>query len=319
MNYCDIAVIGAGPAGLTAGSFCAARGLKTIVFESGAPGGLLKSLFPEKIVMNYPGYAKGIKASTLADELISSAIENKAEIKNERVVELTKEKAIKTEEGKEYKAGAVIIACGNRPKELGIPGEAEFNIGDKGVYYYVTEPEKFKKKRVIVVGGGDSAVDAALEVSNVAEEVFLVHRRGEFRAVEKNLEKAKQAKNIKIITNAELREIKGDAGGEAGGKVKGAVIFRKDTNKEEHLDADSIVLAVGLIPNTEIFKKTGVDIDEEGRIITNCKQETLVEGIFAAGDVVSGTGTLELIAVACAQGAVAAHYAYLKVAEPYWG
>jgi len=265
--------------------------------------------------MNYPGYAKGIKASALADELISSALENQAEIKKGRVVELTQEKVIRTEEGGEYKAKAVIIACGNRPKELGIPGEAEFNLGDRGVYYYVTEPEKFRKKRVIVVGGGDSAVDAALEVSAIAEEVFLVHRRGEFRAVEKNLEKARQAKNIKLITSAELKEIKGDD----EGKVKGAVIFRKDINKEEHLGADCVILAVGLVPNTEIFKKTGIDIDEEGRIMTSCRQETLVEGIFAAGDVVSGTGTLELIAVACAQGAVAAHYAYLKVAEPYWG
>lgn len=318
MYHYDIIIIGAGPAGLTAGAFCAARGLKTIIFESGTPGGLLSSLFPEKLVMNYPGYAKGIKASALADELISSALENQAEIKKERVIELSKERVIRTEEGKEYKAKAVIIACGNRPKELGIPGEAEFNLGDRGVYYYVTEPEKFKKKRVIVVGGGDSAVDAALELSGAAEEVFLVHRRSEFRAAEKNLEKARQTKSIKIIANAELREIKGDAEN-AGGKVKGAVIFRKDLNREELFAIDSVILAVGLIPNTEIFKKTGIDIDEEGRIMTSCKQETLVEGIFAAGDVVSGTGTLELIAVACAQGAVAAHYAYLKVAEPYWG
>ena len=312
MQEHDIAIIGAGPSGLTAASFSSSRGLKTVIFESGTAGGLLKTLYPEKIVINYPGYASGIKASTLADEFLNQALSYGAEIINERVVELTKDKIITTESGEKHRAKAVIIACGSRSRELGVKGEAEFNYGDRGVYYYATDKEKFRRKKVAIIGGGNAAIDAALDIADFADKIFLIHRREKFRAIEKNVEKVMKKKNVEIITNAELREI---AGSERVEKIK--IVKKLETESKKHreeiIDVSAVIIAIGMIPNTEIFRKTGIELDEEGKIIVDAKQETNIKGIFAAGDVVSGTGSLELITVACAQGAIAAHYAYLQI------
>lgn len=307
MQAWDIAVIGAGPSGLTAASFSSARGLKTVIFESGTAGGLLKTLYPEKIVINYPGYANGIKASALADELLKQALSYGVEIINERVTELTKEKVIITETGEKHRAKAIIIACGSRSRELGIKGEAEFNYADRGVYYYATEKKKFKNRRVAIIGGGDTAIDAAIDIADTTDKIFLIHRREKFRAIEKNVERAMKMKNIEVMKNAELKEIMGSE------RVEKISVVRKDLNKEETLNVDAVIIAIGMIPNTEIFRKTGIELDEEGKIIVDSKQETNIKGIFAAGDIVSGTGSLELITVACAHGAIAAHYAYLQI------
>jgi len=307
----DIIVVGGGPAGLSAAIFAALRGVKVLVLESGAVGGLLASLYPEKTLLNCPGFPSGVKAREIAENLCNQALELGVELRQERVRRITREKMVETEEAS-YTGKAVIIATGSRPREVGIPGELEFNIQDRGVYYYVTEPESFRGRRVIVAGGGDTAIDAALALENIASKVVLVHRRDVFRAAELNVRKVMGSKKIEVRMETQIQEING------GEHVESVRLIDKE-GKASELKADAVILAFGLVPNNEIFQDLGLDLDYEGRIKTDQRQKTNIPGIYAAGDIVSGTGSLELIAVAIAQGAVAAHHAYLEIAEPYWG
>lgn len=305
----DFIVIGSGPSGLSAAIYVAQRGLRVMVFESGIFGGLLASLYPMKIVPNYPGFSG--TARELATRFIEAAQSLDVELKKECVIEITPQKTVKTADG-EYEGRAILIATGTRPKELGIPGEAEFNYGDRGVYYYVTEAKQFEGKKVAVVGGGNSAVDAALDLAGTASEVILVHRRDRFRALESSLEKLQQKSNVKILLNTELEEIRGAE------TVEKAVLYNGEKRERFEVEVQAAVIAVGLIPNNEIFQKLGLRLDEEGRIIVDEKQRTNIKGIYAAGDIVSGTGKMELIIVAVAQGMIAAHNAYLEIMQPYW-
>jgi|Deesub1362A_J573_1020465.scaffolds.fasta_scaffold00023_113 thioredoxin reductase (NADPH) len=307
----DLIVVGSGPAGLSGAIFAAQRGLKVLIFESGSVGGAMSSIYPNKIIPNYPGYSNKITGRELANLFVEEAKGLGVEIRNERVLEISVNKIVKTGDG-EYEAKAVLIATGSRPRELGIPGEADYNYADRGVYYFSKELEKFRDKRVLIVGGGDSAVDAALELVEVAAKVVLIHRRGNFRAVDKNVQKLKKT-DVEIRMNTELREIKGD-----DERVRKVVIFNNSSNDRWELEIDSVILAVGMTPNTEIFQKLGLDLDSEGRIVVDSGQRTNIEGIYAAGDIVSGTGKLELIVVAVAQGAIAAHNIYMDIYQPYW-
>ncbi len=307
MQSYDVIVVGGGPAGLSAGIFCAERGLRVAVFESGSFGGALVSIYPNKLVLNYPGFPSGIKAKELAELLIKQARDYGVELRRERVLEITHELKVRTEEG-EYSARAIVIATGTRPKALGIPGEAEFNYAELGVYYSITDVEKFAGKRVLVVGGGDSALETAVELSQVAN-VTLVHRRSEFRAIARNVERLRNSE-VEVLLNTELEEIGGEE------RVEWVRLRRDDESFTRSVDA--VVLAIGHVPNTEIFAKLGLECDTDGRIKTDAAQRTSVKGIYAAGDIVSGVGHLELLVVAVAQGAVAAHNIYMELAEPYW-
>lgn len=307
----DVIVVGGGPGGLTAGIWCAERGLKTLILEGGAWGGLLTTLYPEKIIPNYPGFPEGIRAKKLVKDWLKQAKTSGVEMKNERVLEITPKKAVKTTERK-YRGKVIVIATGNRSKELGIPGEANFNEGDKGVYYYVTDPKSFAGKRVLVVGGGDSAVDAVLDLIDIVDKVTIVHRKDKFRALEKNVKKAKKSPKINILMNTEVKKIKGEE------EVKSVVLWNPAENKEFELEVDKVILAVGLTPNNEIFEKLGLEMDRRGLIITDVTQKTNIKGIYAVGDITSASGGFELIVVAVAQGALAACHAYLEVMQPYW-
>ncbi len=307
MQEYDVIVVGGGPAGLSAGIFCAERGLRTVVFESGCFGGALVSVYPNKLVLNYPGFPTGIKAKELAELFIRQARDYGVELRKERVLEITRELKVRTEEG-EYAARAIVIATGTRPRALGIPGEAEFNYADLGIYYSVAEVEKFAGKRVLVVGGGDSAVELAVELSKVAQ-VTLVHRRSEFRATAKNVQRLRRSE-VEVLLNTELEEI--------GGEERVEWVRLRSGGESYTKSVDAVVLAVGHVPNTEIFEKLGLECDSDGRIKTDAAQRTSVKGIYAAGDIVSGVGHLELLVVAVAQGAVAAHNIYLELYQPYW-
>jgi len=298
----DVAVIGGGPGGLSAAIFSAERGLKVAIFEGGVLGGLMVSLYPEKVITNYLGFPEGIKSKELAQRLLKQAEDYGVEIIRERVVEITTDKVLQTLEN-EYQATAIVIATGNRPRALGIPGEAEFE--DNGVSYFVKDPEEYQGKRVVIVGGGDSAVEAALALDGIAEYVTLIHRRDSFRTHKQKV-KALEETKTQIMLDTEISQIKGE------NSVSKVELTNNLNGMDVELDADEVVLAVGLVPDDEIFRALGLKTDEEGRIITDEKQQTSVDGIYSIGDITAGTGSLELIEVAIAQGAVAAHFIYLE-------
>lgn len=309
-NSYDVIIVGGGPAGLTAGIMCEERRLSVLILEGGTWGGLLATLYPNKVITNYPGFPDGIVAIELVRKWLTQAKKADIDMRTERVIEITRDRVVKTAEGSEYTGKVVIIAVGIRPRQLGIFGEQKFNKKDKGVYYYVTHPEQFIGKKVLVVGGGDTAVDAVLDLVDLADETTIIHRKDTFRAVDENVEKMKKTGKINILMNTEIKKIEGDR------KVKKVVLWNNKDGKTFEIDVDAVILSVGIVPNTEILEKLQVKTDKKGYIITDTAQKTNVEGIFAAGDIVKGG--FKLIIVGAAHGAVAAHHAYAYITKPYW-
>jgi thioredoxin reductase (NADPH) len=306
----DVVIVGGGPAGLTTGIMCADRKLDVLILEGGTWGGLLATLYPNKVIPNYPGFPEGIVAIELVRRWLKQAKDSRIEMKNERVVEITPDLAIKTQEENAYRGKVVIIAVGIRPRQLGIPGEQKFNKKDRGVYYYVTHPEDFIGKKVLVVGGGDTAIDAALDLVDLADQITIIHRKDVFRGVDENVEKMEKSEKIDILMNTELESIEGDK------TVEKAILWNNKEDKNYEIDVDAMILSVGMVPNSEIFDKLGLKADKRGYVITDTAQRTNVQGIFAAGDIVEGG--FKLIIVGAAHGAVAAHHAYAYINKPYW-
>jgi thioredoxin reductase (NADPH) len=269
----DAIIIGGGPGGLFASIICMLRGMSVIVLESGSFGGPLVSLYPEKLVLNYPGFPDGVFAKELGERLVAQAVNLGVEMRNERVLKITKERNIETEEGK-YKGKAIIIATGSRPKEVGILGEGEFNLQDRGVIYYVTDPEKFRGKDVVIAGGGDTAVDSALALEGITEKIRIVHRRGTFRAFDVNAKKVLESSKIDVMFESQIVEIKGR-------DTVDSVVIKNKSGKKAEIKVDCVILAFGLVPNNEIFSDLGLELDYEGRIITDAKQKTNLNGIYA--------------------------------------
>ncbi len=304
--HSEVGIIGGGVAGLGAGITASYRGLSNTVFEGGALGGIVSTLYPHKVVENYPG-TPSILGRRLIDEFVIQAREEQVEIRQERVINVRPDKTIVTNEGT-YKFKTIIIATGSQPAELGIPGERKFKRNDKGVYHFVTDPKKFKRKQVLVVGGGDTALDAVLELHGTAEKVYIVHRRDRFRGAESKVKEIRKKDMAELVMDSELVRLEGDK------ELERAVIKNKKTQLEEEVEIDRCILAVGMKTNLEIFSDLGLQI--EGKYIkVDRKMRTNVEGFFAVGDVVS---RYQLIVIAVAQGAIAAHHAYEMIRNPYW-
>lgn len=302
----DVIIIGGGPAGLSAGIIAAYKGLRTAVFEGGTWGGLLSTIYPYKHVFNYPGIPK-ILASHLVAEWVKQAADLGVYLMHERVTEITSEKQVSTEDGT-YSAKVIIIATGMRPNTLGIPGEVEFSRKNRGVFPYVTEPEFFHDKRVLVIGGGDTALDAVVDAHSVTDKIWLAHRKDKFRAAESIVNRIVKEEMAEIRYNTEIREIRGET------EVTHATLEDNKTGKKWDLEVDRVVIAVGLIPNTEVFSNLGLKMNNRF-IATDGEMRTNIEGLFAAGDIVS---VYQLATVAAAQGALAAHNAYKHIRKPYW-
>jgi thioredoxin reductase (NADPH) len=307
----DAIIVGGGPGGLSAAIIAGLRGMKVLVVDGGSFGGLLANLYPQKLVLNYPGLPEGAYAKDIAKNLVEQAKGLDIEMKNERANKITGERIVKTEDG-EYRGNAIIIATGSRPKVVGVLGEMEFNLHDRGVYYYVTDKDRFAGKKVVIAGGGDTAIDSVLSIVDEAEKIILVHRRRAFRALEFNLKKVLNSDKVKVYLESHIVEIKGV-------EDVGSVVLEDKNGDVQEIEAEAVILAFGQVPNNEIFADLGLKLDYEGKIITDSKQKTNLDGFYAVGDIVAGTGSLELIVVAVAQGAVAAHHAYLETATPYWG
>lgn len=307
MQNIDVAVIGAGPAGLTAGIYLGRARLKTAVFEKGLTGGQMAIAWR---IENFPGFSEGISGAELAEKMRKQALECGAEIIEDQINlikavsvkcmqasgKCRKVFAVKTPEGKEYQALAVIIATGSQPKKLGVPGEDEF-LG-LGVSYCATcDAPLFKEKTAVVVGGGDTAAEDALFLAEHCKKVYLVHRRDRLRAAKVLAERIAASKKIEPVWNSVVTEIAGDK------KVKAVKIQDVKTKKAGLLACDGVFVFAGIAPNSGIVKGL-VELDKEGYVISDEQMKTSVDGVFACGDV--RKKLLRQIVTACGEAATAA-------------
>ena len=300
-------IIGAGAAGLAAGIYGKRSGLKTLILEEKMAGGTTADA---PLVENYPGF-QSIGGRELAEKMVTHCRSIGVEIHElEKVVslEFKGEKKIVETDKATYETKTVVIASGTRYRELGIPGEKEFR--GRGVSYCgVCDGPLFKNKRVLVVGGGSSAVITALYLAELASEVKLTHRRGMLRAEEALVEALKNKRNVEILWNTEAKKIEG------ANVVGKALLFDNKTGETKELEVDGVFIQVGETPNSQLAKKAGVNVDGEGYIIVDMRQRTNIAGVYAAGDITNHP--VKQVGTAVGQGITAALEAYGYVRQPY--
>lgn len=289
-------MIGAGPAALTAAVYTTREDIDTVLLEKAVIGGLAATT---DWIDNYPGFPEGISGLDLAENLRKQAERFGAKIELDEVSNIRKEGdvvVLDTFSG-ERRAKAVLIATGTEYKKLGIPGEAEYL--SRGVHYCATcDGAFYRDKNIIVVGGGNSAVQEALFLTKFASHIDLLVRSDVFRASDVLLHELEKNKQITVHMNTTTDEIIGD-----GSKVTAVKGTDKKANKQVTFQTDGVFVFVGLKPNTQFLGKD-IELDEIGFVKTNDRLETSLPGVFAAGDVRSGA-TMQ-IATAVGEGATAA-------------
>ncbi|MGB9595783.1 MAG: thioredoxin-disulfide reductase [Candidatus Poribacteria bacterium] len=294
----DLAIIGGGPAGLTAGIYGARAGIKTLILEKLSPGG---QVITTDIVENYPGFTEPISGIELVDKMVEQATKFGVEIQNTEVtgIELSSDqdlKIIHTTSG-DISAIGVIIATGAYHKHLGVPGEDRF--WGRGVSCCATCDGMFYRgKKVVVVGGGDTAIKEALFLTKFASEIIIVHRRDRLRATKVLQDRIfSMADKVKFEWKAVVKEIIGE------NSVNAVKLGYVDSNEEKIINCDGVFIFVGFTPSTD-FVRGFVEVDERGYIITDENMGTSVPGVFACGD--ARKKLLRQIITACGEGATAA-------------
>ena len=310
----DVAIVGGGPAGLTAGIYARLRSLSTILFEAGEPGGQLTFLYPTKSVYDYPGLL-GVEAEDLGRNFVEHARESGVKLHgHERVLNLRPTKKcfkVKTSKG-EYEARTVILALGMGLFEygrLGVPGEADFE--GKGIHHHIKDRRAFKGKRVLIVGGGDSALEAAITLAAQAKSLTVVHRRDEFRAMERHMLAVKKLP-VTVLMNSEVTEFLGDT------RVQQAVVYNNQTLEKTVLDVDGVVIQTGFAPKLDMVAKWGVRLEHDRRIKVTADMRTSTPGIFACGDIVSYPGKDMRVVTGAGEAVAAVLSAYKFLKKPYW-
>ncbi len=310
----DIIVVGGGPTGLTAGLMARTRDLSTLILEAKQFGGQLRSLYPTKSVYDYPSYI-AIEAEDLGTLFVNHARESGCEMHDgEEVLDVRRKKqglVVETNKG-EHEGRAVILALGwglFTPRTLNVPGEAEFE--GKGVFYMIPDRRQFRGKRVVIVGGGDSALESALQLVATAAHVTVVHRRDAFRAMEKSLDAVKRVP-VELMPDCELTEIQGD------GAVQEAVVYNNQTLERRVLGADAVIIQVGFLTNLDRVRKWGVELEGDRHIRVKADMSTSVPGIFACGDVVSYPNKDMRIVTGAGEAVTAVMSAYKHLRSPYW-
>jgi len=295
MQHRGIIVLGAGPAGLTAGIYLARYGLDALIFEEKIAGGYAAEI---PLLENYPGCFERTSGKDVVDRLVQQCQEAGAEIRQlERVIGLgfeSKKHTVKTGKS-DYSAETVIIASGRYPRMLGVPGENQFH--GKGVSYCaVCDGVFFKEKKVIVVGDDRRAAEVAIFLSGLASHVKLVCQKEKLCAEKILLEKLEKL-NVEILGHMELKEIKGDT------NVKSAVFADKTTKDAKEIDTDGIFFQLEGIPDSQIARESGIKIDEDGYIRVDNRGRTNIDRVYAIGDVTASPAKLVITAVAQAAGA----------------
>lgn len=308
----DVTVIGGGPTGLFAAFYAGLRGVSCRIVDALPQlGGQLMALYPEKYIFDVGGLPK-ILAKDLANNMIEQGTQFNPEVLLEtEVQELVRENGhlrLVTPRG-DFLSKTVVITAGKgalNPRVLECPGWDDLHATDGGVHTHVRQPEDFRGKRVLLVGGGDSAVDWALGLQGIAREITLIHRRPEFRAHKASVVKmrsdAEQGK-LSILTPYEVRGIVGQ-----GGCVRGATIFNNDTGDNRTLDVEAVIALLGFKPDLGPIARWGLELVKNS-IQVSPLMETNVPGVYGAGDVVHYLGKLELIATGYGEAAIAVNNA----------
>lgn len=302
-NIYDIVIVGGGPAGYTAALYASRAGLSTLLLEKMSAGGQM-ALTGD--IENYPGFDEGIDGLTLGMKMQQGAerFGAKTEYAEVTAVDFSKKiKEIKTDYTTYY-AKTVVVSSGANPRELGVKGEEE--LVSRGVHYCAHCDGRFyKNKTVVVVGGGNSAVQDALYLSRLAQKVYLVHRRDELRATKLYYDQLLKSENIEFVWNSVVEEFISD------GRLNAIKIKNIVTQEISEISCDGVFVSIGRKPATE-FLCDAVELDNNGYIIADESTKTNVEGVYAVGDV--RTKALRQVVTAVADGAVAVHYAeeYLR-------
>lgn len=291
----DVIIVGAGPAGLTAGLYAGRARLNTLIFEQLTVGGQIALT---QTIGNFPGFPGEIKTAELIERLAKQVKDLGIKIENAQIKKISQDTNFRLidSEGKEYQSKAVIIATGAQPKKINVPGEDE--LTGRGVSYCaVCDGPLYKEKDIVVVGGGDRAVEEAIFLSRFAKTIKLVHRRDSLRATKILQEDLKQNAKITVVWNSMVTKIMGQ------NRVEAVKIKDVKTEKESTINCHGVFLAIGVTPNTQ-FLNGIIKTDESGYIITEENLMTSQEGMFACGD--CRRRPLLQVVTACAEGALAA-------------
>ena len=291
----ELIIVGGGPAGLTAGLYASRARLKTILLERLAPGG---QVLTTDIVENYPGFPGGISGFELIDRMRRQAEDFGLEIRNQEVLklDLSHGKKIVTTEKENLETKALILTSGATPKKLSVEGEGSFT--GKGVSYCATcDGPFYRDMDVVVVGGGDTALEEAVFLTRFARKIYLIHRRDELRATKLLQERAMAQQKITFIWDSVVLKITGDTG------VKRVNLKNVKTGEESQLAVEGVFIFIGYSPNNQLANGV-LDLDNEGFVKTDINMETSIRGVFAAGDIRSKL--LRQVSTAVGEGATAA-------------
>ncbi|WP_099159912.1 thioredoxin-disulfide reductase [Virgibacillus ndiopensis] len=294
----DVIIVGAGPAGMTAAVYASRANLETLMIERGIPGGQMANT---EDVENYPGYDH-ILGPDLSNKMFEHAKKFGAEYAYGDIKEVVDHGDYKTVIAgkKEYKTRTLIITTGAQYKKLGIPGEEE--LSGRGVSYCaVCDGAFFKEKELVVIGGGDSAVEEGVYLTRFAKKVTIIHRRDELRAQKILQQRAFDNEKIDFIWDTVVETING-----TDGKVSSVTLNNRNTGEKSDFSADGVFIYIGMVPLSDPFKSLGIT-NEDGYIPTNENMETKMPGVFAAGDI--REKELRQIVTATGDGSIAAQSA----------
>ena len=304
----DAIIIGGGPAGLTAGIYLSRARMNTLLIEKALPGG--QATLTE-IIENYPGFPLGIAGPELMQRLEEQAVGFGLKIEYGEVEEIKikedKEDKVRIVKinNKEHKTLTIILASGAEASKLEIPGEEE--LRGRGVSYCATcDAPFFKDQKIVVVGGGDTAIEEALYLTKFVREATIIHRRGRLRATRILQERVFSNKKINFTWDSVVTKILGKE------KVEGVLVQNKKTGEEREISCQGIFVFVGNIPNSKFFNKL-IKLDKKGYILTDNNMMTSQEGIYACGDV--RKKLLRQVVTACGEGATAAFAAQKYIEE----
>jgi thioredoxin reductase (NADPH) len=300
----DLVIVGGGPAGLTAGIYGVRSGLRTAIIERQALGGQVATT---PVVENYPGFTS-VGGKTLVDIMVSHALQYVQIFQGETVLDVQAGSPIVVQTSRrKFTAKAVLLATGASHRHLGVPGETR--LAGRGVSYCSTcDGPLFRGKRVVMAGGGNSAVTEALHLKHMGVEVTLVHRRDTLRAQE-FLSRQLPENGIPVLWNTEIREIRGED------RVREILLFNNRTQATSSMAVDGVFIAIGYEPAVELAKKIGLELNADGYIRHDGKHRTSLPGIYSAGDVEGG---YKQIITAAGQGAEAAMSIFEDLINPYW-